>query len=192
MYLNPCKPGADFVSAYVSLLRGINVGGHKPLRMDSLREAYERMGLSMVSSYLQSGNLIFESDQPDRLRLTRQIEAGIEQECGYPLKVFLRQVDELRVILDGNPFLTGRSEDRSKLHVTFLYQLPDETTWEKLLAPAVIRDEFAPGESAIYLFCPQGYGKTKLSNSFFERRLGMPVTTRNWNTVTAVYEMVSK
>jgi uncharacterized protein (DUF1697 family) len=160
--------------------------------MDSLRQVYESLGLRKVRSYLQSGNLLFESEEPDRSVLVRSIEAGIQAACGYRVPVFLRQADELRVLLDGNPFLAGRNEDRSRLYVTFLYQPPDGAAWGRLQAPAATLDEFMPGDSAIYLFCPQGYGKTKLSNSFFERKLGMPLTTRNWNTVEAVWKMLSE
>ena len=178
------------MSAYVSLLRGINVGGRKPLRMDTLRQVYESLGLRRVRSYLQSGNLLFESAEPDRLGLVRSIEAGIQAACGYHVPLFLRQPDELRTLLDGNPYLAGRNEDRSRLHVTFLYQTPDEAAWDRLVAPVGNPDEFMPAKAAIYLFCPAGYGKTKLSNAFFERKLGMPVTTRNWNTVEAVWKLL--
>jgi len=76
--------------------------------------------------------------------------------------------------------------------VTFLYQSPPASAWSGLVASPGIMDEFAQGERAIYLFCPQGYGKTKLSNSFFERKFGMPATTRNWNTVNALFKMVTE
>ena len=178
------------MSAYVSLLRGINVGGRKPLRMDTLRQAYESLGLKRVRSYLQSGNLLFESAESDRLGLVRSIEAGIQAACGYHVPVFLRQPDELRTLLDGNPYLAGKNEERSRLYVTFLYQPPDEAAWDRLVAPAGTPDEFMPAEASIYLFCPTGYGKTKLSNAFFERKLGISVTTRNWNTVEAVWKLL--
>jgi uncharacterized protein (DUF1697 family) len=171
------------------MLRGINVGIQKRLRMETLRGIYEELGFNNVRTYVQTGNVVFESTEHDRLELARHIEAHIKQTCGYPVKVFIQQTDELQRILAGNPFLNVRSEDPSKLHVTFLYQSPSETKLSNLTTPDVITDEFAPGEMAVYLFCPNGYGKTRLSNSFFERKLGIPVTTRNWNTVNALYKM---
>jgi uncharacterized protein (DUF1697 family) len=138
---------------------------------------------------VQSGNVVFESHVQAQTGLAKLIEAQIEQTCKYHAEVFIRQVDELQRILAGNPFLNNRHEDPSKLHVSFLYRIPSEPWWSELAPPRDTTDEFACAEMAVYLFCPNGYGKTKLSNSFFERKLGMPVTTRNWNTVNALYKM---
>jgi uncharacterized protein (DUF1697 family) len=177
------------MSIFISMLRGINVGGHKRIRMETLCEIYEQLGFTHVRTYVQSGNVVFEYPELDPSGLTRRIEAHLEQTCGYPVEVFNRQADELKQLLAGNPFLNERNEDPSKLHVTFFYQSPSGTALSKLTAPGGTTDEFALGRMAVYLFCPHGYGKTKLSNSFFERKLGMPVTTRNWNTVNALYKM---
>ena len=177
------------MSTFAAMLRGINVGGQKRLLMTTLREIFEGSGFTNIKTYVQSGNVVFESGEQDRSVLAKRIEAHIEQTCGYPVQVFIRQAQELKRILAGNPFLDNRNEDPSKLHVTFLYQSPPETRWSKLIPPGDILDELAIGELAIYLFCPTGYAKTRLSNSFFERRLGMPVTTRNWNTVNALYKL---
>jgi uncharacterized protein (DUF1697 family) len=177
------------MSILISMLRGINVGAQKRLRMETLRGVYEELNFTNIRTYVQSGNVVFESRGQDQLRLVKLIEAHIEQTCGFHAEVFMRQVDELQRILAGNPFLNNRHEDSGKLHVTFFYQPPSEGSLSKLTTPSGIPDEFILGEMAVYLFCPNGYGKTKLSNSFFERKLGMPVTTRNWNTVNALYQM---
>jgi uncharacterized protein (DUF1697 family) len=142
-----------------------------------------------VRTYVQSGNVVFESQAVSRSELVKCIESRIEQSCGYYVEVFVRQADELQRILMGNPFLTIRNEDPGKLHVSFFYQAASEAKLRELTAPSGIIDEFSIGEMTVYLFCPNGYGKTKLSNSFFERKLGLPVTTRNWNTVNALYRM---
>jgi len=173
------------------MLRGVNVGGQKQLRMETLRAIYTTLGFKYVRSYLQSGNIVFESTEQDEAALARLIEAGIEKTCAYPVPVFIRQANEFKSILNSNPFLNERNENPARLHVTFLYQPVAESAWAALIPPAGIPDEFARGRGAIYLFCPDGYGKTRLSNSFFERRLKMPVTTRNWNTVNALYRMVT-
>jgi uncharacterized protein (DUF1697 family) len=177
------------MSTFISMLRGINVGLQKRLRMETLRCIYEELGFTSVRTYLQSGNIIFECAEQDQQKLNKRIEAHIELTCGYSVQVFIRQVDELQHILAGNPFINIRNEDPGKLHVTFLYQSPSETMLSKLTTPDRTTDEFAPGEMAFYLYCPNGYGKTKLSNNYFERKLCMPVTTRNWNTVNALYKM---
>lgn len=177
------------MSTFISMLRGINVGGQKRLRMESLRRIYADSGFTNVRTYVQSGNVVFESSEQAQTVVAKSIEANIEQTCGFAVEVFIRQLHELQRILAGNPFLNDRNEDPSKLHVTFLYQTPPKDAWGKLTPPGGTPDEFAPEEMAIYLFCPNGYGKTKLSNSFFERKLGIPTTTRNWNSVNALYKM---
>ena len=174
---------------YISMLRGINVSGQKQVRMESLRESYEGLGFSRVRSYVQSGNIIFESPEIEPSVLRKRIEAKIEQAYRHQISVFIRQPHEFQSLLAGNPFINAGNADLSKLHVTFLYHVPSEPWWSEMASPRDSSDEFARGEMAIYLFCPNGYGKTRLSNSFFERRLGMPVTTRNWNTVNALYKL---
>jgi uncharacterized protein (DUF1697 family) len=178
------------MSSFVSLLRGINVGGQKKIHMESLRHVYETLGYTHVRTYVQSGNVVFESSGYTPSELVKQIEEQIEKTLGFNVPVFIRQADELQDILTRNPFLYDRNEDPSKLHVTFLYQPASKSDRENISAPRDIADEFTLGESVIYLYCPNGYGKTKLTNGFFERKLGISVTTRNWNTVNALYKMV--
>ena len=177
------------MSVYISMLRGINVGGQKKVRMETLRGIYEGLGFTYVRTYVQSGNVAFETTEQDQSELAKRVEVHIEQTCGYPVAVFVRRAEDIQHILTSNPFLNNRNVDPTKLHVTFLYRPPMEAAWSTLTTPSGIMDEFAPGEMAVYLFCPNGYGKTKLSTSFFERKLGVPATTRNWNTVNALYSM---
>ncbi len=180
------------MSAFISMLRAINVGGKKMIPMDSLCAIYEDLGFTRVRTYIQSGNVVFESSQDDVSRLTTQIEGHIEQSVGYPVKVIIRRPRDFQRILNSNPFLKDRNEDQDKLYVTFLYQPPPSEAWDKLMLPANTIDEFARGDQAVYLFLPNYYGRTKLSNSFFEKKLGVPATTRNWNTVGALYRIASE
>jgi uncharacterized protein (DUF1697 family) len=177
------------MNTYISMLRGINVSGQKKIRMADLQKLFETSGLANVQTYLQSGNVVFDSPEPDTARLRERIEAQIEAAFGYQVSVFIRDAEDFRRIIAGNPFLSQRNEDPDKLHVTFLNRAPSPAAWDASKAPESETDEFARGEKEIYLFCPNGYGRSKLSNSFFERKLGMPATTRNWRTVNALYEM---
>jgi uncharacterized protein (DUF1697 family) len=180
------------MSSFVSLLRGINVGGQKKIPMETLRRVYETLGYARVRTYVQSGNVVFDSAGCATSELVKGIEEQIEKTCGFTVPVFIRQTLELHDILTGNPYLINGSVDPAALHVTFLYQPPCKNEWESLRPPSDIADEFSLGESVIYLHCPNGYGKTKLSNNFFERKLGVLVTTRNWNTVNALYKIASE
>jgi uncharacterized protein (DUF1697 family) len=173
---------------YISMLRAINVGGQKKIAMDALRGLYSGLGFDHVQTYVQSGNVVFDSTEPEAAVLAGLIEAQIEQTFGFGVLVFVRGAPYFQRIIAANPFLkTGA--DPTKLHVTFLYNPADLTS---LNLPAAGEDRFEAGEQAVYLFCPNGYGKTRLSNDFFERKMKVPATTRNWNTVNALYQLAGR
>ena len=174
------------MNTFISMLRGVNVSGQNRIRMEALRGAYEALGLVEVRSYVQSGNVIFDSEEADASLLTGRIEAQIQKTFGYSVKVFLRGRGDLQRVIAGNPFLKARKEDPSKLHVTFLYGPPSAAALNDLQNPGDAADEFSVGEQEIFLFCPNGYGRTKLNNAFFERKLKLPATTRNWSSVNAL------
>jgi len=180
------------MNTFISMLRGINVSGQKKIRMTELQRLYETLGLVNVETYVQSGNVVFDSPEPDASRLRALIEAQIEAAFGYQVFIFIRDAEDFRRIIDNNPFTSQRNEDPDKLHVTFLYRAPSLSAWDTLKAPEGETDEFVRGEKEIFLFCPNGYGRTKLSNSFFERKLGVSATTRNWRTVNVLYAMANK
>jgi len=178
------------MSRYISLLRGINVGGQKIVGMQTLREIFTGLGFAGVRTYLQSGNVVFESPDVNQSGLARRIEAGLEQALGYQVRIFLRREEQLKDILTNNPFLTEGIEDKRILHVSFLYQEPGESTWDRLVVPVGIPDKYNRGNTVIYLYYPNGFAKSRLPTSFFEKALGVPITDRNWNTVEALYKMV--
>jgi uncharacterized protein (DUF1697 family) len=179
------------MAIYVSLLRGVNVGGHRKVRMAELTALYASLGFSNVRSYLQSGNLVFESQESDRARLIAMLETEIENRLGYPVTVILRDAGDLQRIYANNPFLTTRSEDPRKFHVMFLAKPPSPTDLDRLTAPENVADEFSVAGLEIYLFYPNGAGRSKLASTFFERNLKVETTTRNWNTITALYNLTN-
>ena len=179
------------MKTFISMLRGINVGGQKKITMSELKSVYESLNLENVTTYVQSGNVVFDSSEQDLSKLEQLLETQIEYSFGYSVSVFLRDISDFKHIIDTNPFLHGRNEDPAKLHVTFLYQLPAGSDLNSLETAKGGVDEFLVGGKEIFLFCPNGYGKTKLSNTFFERKLQIPATTRNWKTVNALYTMAS-
>ncbi len=157
--------------------------------MDGLRGLCEALNLANVRTYVQSGNIVFESDEQDASILAERIENQIQTTCGYSVPVLIRSPRELQCIIASNPFLQERHEDPAWLHVTFLYESPSEARLKELKNPNEDGDEFSLGEKEIFLFCPNGYGRSKLSNNFFERKLAVPATTRNWRTASALYQM---
>ena len=176
---------------YVALLRGINVGGQKILNMEKLRASFEALGYRQVRSYLQSGNVIFESAKTSLDNLSKLIEMKILSDFGFSVSLVLRTSDELKKIHDDNPFLNEKSVDHSRLHVSFLSEVPAEAAVERLDSLGGPPDEFRVKGREIYLYCPNGYGRTKLSNNAIERVLSVKATTRNWNTVNALVKISS-
>jgi uncharacterized protein (DUF1697 family) len=177
------------MNIFISMLRGINVGQNKQIRMTELKALYEALGLANVRTYVQSGNVVFESTQRDASRLSSAIEAQIAQAFGYTVAVLIRSPKDFQQLIDTNPFLHGRQEDPTKLHVTFLQQMPSKLQVDTLEIFTSEADEFCVQGQEVFLFCPNGYGRTKLSNSFFERKLNTSATTRNWKTVNALHQM---
>src|SRR5262245_22426027 len=175
------------MTTHIALLRGINVGANT-LRMEHLRALFAELGFSDARTYVQTGNVLFTAAGPST-SLAARIEEKLAAEARLPVSVIIRTSTQLRRIIDANPFLQEAGVDAKKLHVTFLASRPSKSA---LAAPAGVSrgaDRWHPAGDAIYLHCPDGYGRTKLNNTVIERLLSTRATTRNWNTVTALYEM---
>jgi uncharacterized protein (DUF1697 family) len=179
------------VSTFISMLRGVNVGG-KIIHMAELKSLYESLDLTNVETYVQSGNVVFDCALPDTSKLATLLEAQIKLSFGYAVSVFLRDKKDFLRIIDSNPFIVRRHEHPDNFYITFLYQAPSSLQLGDLKNPNSGSDEFIAGNEEIFLFCPNGYGRTKLSNTFFEKKLKMPATTRNWKTVNALYQMADQ
>jgi uncharacterized protein (DUF1697 family) len=180
------------MTVYISLLRGINVGGSKILSMDTLCNLYTGLGFTHVRTYLQSGNVVFVSPPENHAVLASRIEGCIEQVCGFRATLFVRHADDFQRIIADNPFTEQARKDPSRLHVSFLGHAPVEVAWSKLDIPTGIPDKFARGDRVIYLYCPNGSAKSKISTSYLEKVLGVPITDRNWNTVTALHKIAAE
>jgi uncharacterized protein (DUF1697 family) len=176
------------MTTYAALLRGVNVGKNK-LAMADFRSVLTDLGAQDVQTYLQSGNAVFGHSTAKPAELAQAIEKGLA-ELGVSSRVLLRTGRQLAAVLAKNPFLT-RESDPVKLHVTFLAEPPAADRVPKLQVPAGETATFHLARTEVYLHCPDGYGRTKLTNSFIESRLGTAATTRNWRTVTALAELTS-
>jgi uncharacterized protein (DUF1697 family) len=177
------------VTTYAALLRGINVAGQAKVEMADLHAIFAGLGYAGISTYLRTGNVLFGTEAP-RSALAADIEARIDREIGVRTTVLLRSRDELDTLAVGNPFL-DREPDPTKLHVTFLAQEPGRGRAAGLAVLAAEGEEVAVVGRDVYLHCPHGYGRTKLSNTAIERRLAVTATTRNWRTVTALRDLVT-
>jgi uncharacterized protein (DUF1697 family) len=178
------------MTAFVSLFRGINVGGHHKVRMDDLKELHESLGLKDVLPYIQSGSVVFNSDDADPARLRRQIEDGFEKKFGFHVEVFIRTAAELKDIIDNSPFQSQQSKESKWVVVMFLATRPDDTAQEDLLKTYVGPEELFIIGKEVYIYYTQGIGRSKLSHSLIEKKLKTLGTARNWNTILQLQKLV--
>jgi uncharacterized protein (DUF1697 family) len=172
------------------MLRGINVSSQKKVKMADLKTLYESLKFVNVKTYIQSGNVIFDSSISDVGKLKRNIEQNIEKTFGFYVSVIIRSKVEFEGIINRNPFVgQGSTEDDTKLLVTFLTDAPPESIANAIQQFVTKPEALEVRGKEIYLHCPNGYGKSKLSNNFLERKLGVKATTRNWKTVKRLYEL---
>ncbi len=163
---------------HVALLRGINVGGKARLPMKELAAIFMVAGASDVATYIQSGNVIFSSDEAERV--VAAVTAEVARVYGYPGRIVLRSAQELLAAYRVNPFAGSPPES---LHVYFLADLPDAAAVKGLDPERSPGDSFVVRGREIYLQLPQGMARTKLSNVYFDSKLQTVSTARNWNTV---------
>jgi uncharacterized protein (DUF1697 family) len=172
------------MAAYIALLRGINVTGRKIIRMKDLRASFEALGFRRVKTYVQSGNVIFEAGKD--ANLGGKIEKMIQADYGFGVSVFVKTPREMAQVISNNPFPKPEGIEDSRLYVTFLSASAPPTAEKALKGLATEQERFHVAGREVYLCCPNGYGKTKLSNSAIEKKFGVVATTRNWKTVNAL------
>ncbi len=180
------------MQTYISMLRGINVSGHKIIKMEALRKMYKELGYKNVSSYVQSGNIVFGAEATTCRAVAERILLEIKKEFGFEVPVFVLSAKQLKDAIANNPFLKDPTKDESFFHVTFLAQKPKPFDQEFIESKMQVGEEIAFATDAIYLYCPNGYGKTKLHNTFLESKLKVGATTRNWKTTKKLLEMAKE
>lgn len=174
---------------YITLLRGINVSGHKSIKMEDLRKTFENMGFTNVRSYLQSGNIVCMGNEYLLEELELKLSGQIKADFGFDVPVVVLTINKLKEVIDNNPFMNDPEKDSGSIYVTF------PGTAINNYNPAIIEkkkgnsEAISISEDAVYLYCPDGYGKTRLTNSFLETQLGVTGTTRNWKTTTELLKM---
>jgi len=181
------------MTKYISVLRGINVGGKRRILMKDLVKLYENSGYSNVIGYIQSGNVIFDSigcENP--AENSAKISNVIEDKYGYKVPVIVRTVQELKDAIDSNPFLGNNDVDIERLALTFLSETPADAKLAIINNYDYSPDRFVVAGKDVFLFIAGKYHKTRLSNQFFESKLELKASTRNWKTVLKIYELATK
>lgn len=179
------------MTTYISILRGINVSGHNIIKMEQLKKMMANLGFENVQTYIQSGNIVYHTKKADPSKLNERIKKEIQKEFGFVVPVQTFTIDTLETILQHNPF-TKHSIDIAFLHVTFLTDIPDSNKVEILKSYDTKNDTFEIIAQCMYLYCPNGYGNTKLTNTFIENKLKVGATTRNWKTCNELLNLAKK
>jgi len=174
---------------YVSMLRGINVGGQKLVKMEKLRSSFEALGFESVKTYIQSGNVVFKARKSSTAALSKKIEEKILQDFGFSVSVITRSSDELDGIINANSFMKDRGLDLGKLHVMFLSEAPAGEALKKLADVTSAPDQCRYSGREIYFYLPNGVSQSVLFKSPVDRILAVVTTMRNWKTVNTLRQM---
>lgn len=183
------KKDDETMPVLIALLRGINVGGNNKIKMDALRALFLSLKFRSPRTYVQSGNVIFQAAQGDPQKIAKRIQQGIQRQFGCRPEVILRTAEELHAVTAKNPFAGRSGIEPAKLLVSFLLSEPRPGAREELN-----RQKFSPEElhlvgRELYIYFPNGIGKSKLPWSRLDKILGTSGTGRNWNSVTKMLEM---
>jgi len=172
---------------YVAFLRGINVGGHNKIKMETLRDVFAARGYKNVKTYINSGNVIFEMIEADDNALAAKIEQAIQTEFSLNIKVMVRTISEIEDIIKNNPF-DGRFENDKDLHILFLDEELPEDKRQLLLSNNNENEQFAVRNREIFCLLRVGVLDSLLGKDYIGKKLKTPATARNWRTVNKIAE----
>ena len=173
---------------YIAFLRGINVSGHKIIKMAALKQMFISMAFHNVVTYIQSGNVVFDSDITDASFLKANIERGLKAELGYEVTVIIRTIPELKQIIANNPYHTLKEGDTRKVGVTFLAGIPAEERANMILKKSETGDEISIIDREIYILY-YTFGNSMFTNTYIEKKLSTSGTCRNWATINKLIEL---
>lgn len=177
---------------FIAMIRGINVSGQKLIKMTELQKMFEDLKFKNVMTYIQSGNVLFDDKNKNTTTFSKKIEKKIQERFGFDVTAIILTGTELKTVIDQNPFLKRKGIDEGKLYITFLSDIPDSTLINKMGEVDYNPEEYVISDNIVYLYVPNGLGKAKLNNNYFESKLKVKGTTRNWNTANILYELSTK
>ena len=176
------------MQTYIAILRGINVSGQKIIKMAELREHLASLDYANLTTYIQSGNIVFQSELTENTILETRIHDKIKEVYGFEVPVIVRTKEEWQKVVDEFPFNLNEV-DVKRIGITFLKEKPSQLQEEEFEKYKALDDEISFGSKEIYLHIPDGFGNSKLTNNVFEKKLNVAATTRNWNTTQKLLGM---
>lgn len=178
------------MATYIVFLRGINVSGQKKIKMIDLKAHLQELNFRNIQTYVQSGNVIFQHGVRTPKQLENEIEKKILEKYGFHVPTLVILSSELESVLNNNPFLNEPDKDPSRMYVTFLFEIPKSQLVGKIEYERYSPEQCVLAGKIIYLFSPGGYGRAKMNNNFFENKLKVSATTRNWKTINNLVKIV--
>jgi len=179
------------MSVYIAFLRGINVAGQKKIKMADLRKSLEVFPLNRVATYLQSGNILLESNTFNRDDLEIKIRGAIAASFGFEVSVLVLSYEELTQLMRDNPYQDPELLSQGKVYFTLLFKPPGRTSMNALQMAVFENEACTVTPSCVYLVCYEGMGRAKLNNNLIEKKLAVSATTRNYRTMTSLLQMAA-
>ncbi|MRX62766.1 DUF1697 domain-containing protein [Maribacter luteus] len=176
---------------YIALLRGINVGGHKKVKMADLRDLFENLGFDNVKTYIQSGNVVFESENSDIGILEHRVSNAILDHFGFEVPVIIIEGIEVKRIVDNNPFNDAEDIQANKVYFVLLKRRPTQEALDVLSSLHFENEQLVATTACVYLKCDLGAGKAKCNNNLIEDRLKVAATSRNHRTMLKLLELLA-
>lgn len=177
------------MNTFIALLRGINVGGHKKVPMAELRELLTKSGLDNVRTYIQSGNVIFQSSDNNIKVLETEIRKSILNYFGFDVSVMVRTREQLNTIFDDCPF---SEEKKVNSYFAILSEIPNKDLVKEAYEKTYENEEYKILDNCLYFYCVNGYGNAKFSMNYFEKKLEVAATSRNYKTMVKLLAMSAK
>ncbi len=174
----------------VAILRGINVGGKRKILMTDLKLLVEKLGFTDCTTYIQSGNVLFNATEDlSEKEISSKIQEAISTQYGFDVPVIVRTIKELEQALNRNPFYKKPDADINQLHLTFLGEIATPENIKKAESANTGADQFVIDTRNVFVFCEGKYHQSKLTNTFFENKIKVTATTRNWKTVLKLIKL---
>jgi len=179
------------MNTYIALLRGINVSGHKIIKMAELKKMFENTGFQNVKTYIQSGNVVFQTNKSDISELEKLLRNAIEDTFGFDVHIKILIPEEIKAALEENPFMKDNSLDVKQHYFVFLDQIPSEENWNNLKNMELKGEQMALSDKVLFVYYANGAGKSKLTTNIIESKLKVAATARNLNTTRKLLEMAT-
>ncbi|WGD33602.1 DUF1697 domain-containing protein [Olleya sp. YS] len=174
------------MQTYLAFLRGINVGGHNKIPMQDLRQLLDDLSFKAVKTYIQTGNIVFKSSEIDKQVLESKIKTAILNQFNFQIPVLIKTPEEIHSILERCPFNT---DEKQNSYFALLFAKVTKQQKEAISSYSFPNEKFQLINNCIYLYSSTGYGRAKANNNFFEKKLNITATTRNYKTLIKLIEL---